>query len=249
MERTDSTGFGNIVVIQEDKTGYGVDSVLLAAFAAGETGAPSVTGGSRAADLGTGSGIVAFILHHKTDGAIINGFDVQPSAVERARMACRLNGLTTDIDFFMADVKDIPSLHPDLQGSFDAVLSNPPYFRMTPDEPGAADPDSRYIARHETTAGLSDFISCAAFLLKDSGSLYIVHRPDRLADIICAMRSSGIEPKTLQLVAPKHGRAANIALIHGVKGARSELKLLPELAVHTEDGGYTAEILRIYERK
>ena len=76
----------------------------------------------------------------------------------------------------------------------------------------------------------------------------MVHRPDRLSDIIYEMRSAGIEPKTLQMVVPRKGAAPNIMLIHGVKGAASELKVLPEITVHTSDNGYTEEILRLYER-
>ena len=249
MERTDQTGFGNIVVIQDGRTGYGVDAVLLAAFAAGETGAPAAVKGSRVADLGTGSGIVAFTLHNKTGGARITGFDVQPSAVDRAERACEMNGLTEDIGFICSDVNDLPDAYPGFQSDFDSVVSNPPYFRRTPDESGAADPDSRYIARHETSAGIEDFARCASYLLKASGSLYMVHRPDRLPDIICAMRSCGIEPKTMQFVAPQKGKAANIVLIHGIKGARPELHMLPDLAVHTEDGGYTDELLKLYGRE
>ena len=76
----------------------------------------------------------------------------------------------------------------------------------------------------------------------------MVHRPDRLADIITEMRAAGIEPKEMQLVVPRDGKAANIVLVHGVKGAGSELRMLPQIAVHTADGGYTDEILRYYER-
>ena len=76
----------------------------------------------------------------------------------------------------------------------------------------------------------------------------MVHRPDRLADIITEMRVSGIEPKEMQLVVPRDGKAANIVLVHGVKGAGSELRMLPQIAVHTADGGYTDEILIYYER-
>ena len=128
------------------------------------------------------------------------------------------------------------------------MITNPPYFRRTPDEPGAADPDERYVARHETTADISDFASVSANLLKNGGHLFMVHRPDRLADIITEMRVSGIEPKEMQLVVPRDGKAANIVLVHGVKGAGSELRMLPQIAVHTADGGYTDEILIYYER-
>ena len=248
MERTDDTGFGGIRVIQTKGSGYGVDAVLLAAFAAGETGAKGIQKKAakplRIADLGTGCGVVAFIMHHKLGDAVLTGYDISPSAIERARRACEMNSLAGDIDFVCCDIKDIDS-----SGEFDAVLTNPPYFRRTPDEPGAADPDDRYIARHETTADIADFAGVSAAMLKEGGSLYMVHRPDRLADIISEMRAAGIEPKEMQLVVPRAGEAANMVLIHGIKGAGPELRMLPEIAVHTADEGYTEEILRYYERE
>lgn len=243
MERTDDTGFGGIRVIQTKGDGYGVDSVLLAAFAAGETGAPGIAPGSRIADLGTGSGVVAFILHHKLGEAEITGYDIRSSAVDRARRACVLNGLADDISFEECDIKDI-----DGKGTFDAVVSNPPYFRRTPDEPGASDPDERYIARHELSADIADFTRIAALMLREGGSLCLVHRPDRLADIICAMREAGIEPKELQLVVPEAGKPANIVLVRGVRGAGPELRTLPVIEVRNKDGSYTGLILKIYER-
>ena len=252
MERIDDTGFGGIRVIQKKGSGYGVDAVLLAAFAAGESGASGLPKNAskplRIADLGTGSGIVAFILHHKLGGARISGYDVNPDAVDRAQRACSMNGLTEDIDFFCTDITDISGGESGLRGTFDAVVSNPPYFRRTPDEPGAADPDERYVARHETTADISDFARTAALMLRAGGSLYMVHRPDRLADIICELRSAGLEPKEMQLVVPVVGEPANIVLIHAVKGAGPELRMLPETAVHLPGGDYTEDILRYYER-
>lgn len=247
MERIDDTGFGGIKVIQTRGSGYGVDAVLLAAFATGETGAGGLRKKSavslRIADLGTGCGVIAFIMHHKLGGAKLTGYDISPAAIARAVRACDINGLADDIDFVCGDIKEI-----DAQGEYDAVLTNPPYFRRTPDEPGAADPDERYIARHETTADIADFTKTAAAMLKAGGSLYMIHRPDRLADIITEMRAAGLEPKEMQFIVPSAGRAANMVLIHGVKGAGAELRMLPEIAVHTADGGYTKVILKYYER-
>ena len=247
MERIDDTGFSGFRVIQTKGSGYGVDAVLLAAFAAGDTGAKGLEKGCtpplRVAELGTGCGVAAFILFHKLCGAKITGYDVNEEVIERANRACEMNGLAEEIDFACCDVKDIEA-----DGGWDAVISNPPYFRRTPDEPGAKDPDARYIARHETTADISDFAAAASRLMKEGGHLYMVHRPDRLVDIFHAFRASGIEPKELQFVVPKAGKPANIVLIHGVKGAGPELNMLPGIAVHTEDGGYTKEILEYYER-
>ena len=247
MERTDDTGFGGIRVIQVRGSGYGVDAVLLAAFAAGETGASGLRKKGaeplRIADLGTGCGVVAFIAHHKLGGARLTGYDISAAAIDRAQRACSMNGLTDDIDFICCDINDI-----DAPGEFDAVLTNPPYFRRTPDEPGAADPDERYTARHETTADIGDFAKTSAAMLKEGGSLYMIHRPDRLADIVSEMRAAGMEPKEMQLVVPRAGEAANMVLIHGIKGAGPELRMLPDIAVHTADSGYTKEILEYYER-
>ena len=85
-------------------------------------------------------------------------------------------------------------------------------------------------------------------MLRSGGSFYLIHRPDRLADIFTALRDSGLEPKEMQMVLPHPGEPANLVLIHAVKGAGPQLKMLPELAVHNTDGSYTESILRIYER-
>ena len=239
--RVDNTGFGDIKVIQNEGLGYGVDSVLLAAFAAGETGAKAIAEDSLVADLGSGSGIVGFIICHKIEGSRVVGIEKRASAVERARAAAELNGMTDRISFMESDVKDYDS-----DVKFDAVVSNPPYFRQE-----AAIPNNqgdKYVARHETTANIYDFGRVMAKLLDKGGDCYLVHRPDRLPDIFEAMRTNGIEPKELQMVVPRAGEAANIVLIHGIKGAGKELRLLPEIAVHTADGGYTELIERIYER-
>lgn len=245
--RIDDTGFGGIRVIQRRNFGYGVDSVLLAAFAAGETGARPLraTGAyPSAADLGTGCGIIAFVAAHKIPDLKIMGVEKSRDAYERASEACRMNGLEDRVSFVNCDILDIEGKH-----NYDAVLSNPPYFRRQAIPQGEMPDGERYTSRHETTADIGDFVRTAASMLVKGGSLYLVHRPDRLADIITEMRAAGIEPKELQMVVPSPGKSANIVLIHGILGAGPEMKILPELAVHTENGGYTADILRIYERK
>ena len=248
MQRIDDTGFGNIRVIQNKGYGYGVDAVLLAAFAAGETGARGIRSGARIADLGTDCGIVAFILTHKVRGSVLTGIEKREDAAARAAEAAVMNGLEDRVRVITADINDVSDSEEfaDLREAFDAVVSNPPYFRRNSAIPSAS--DDRYTARHETTADIGDFARTAAFMTGNGGSFYLVHRPDRLADIFAALRENGFEPKEMQLVVPSPGEPANIVLIHAVRGAGAELRMLPELAVHTEDGGYTEDILRIYER-
>lgn len=254
-ERLDDTGFGGIRVIQKKDFGYGVDSVLLAAFAAGETGAgrvSAVSGGRKGpviADLGTGNGIIAFIVAHKLKDSVITGIEKNPAAWDRAVRACRLNGLEDRISFENQDILDIAGRH-----DYDAVLSNPPYFRRDPHIESAETAQERgfesdrYISRHETTADFGDFAAAAASMLIKGGSFSLIHRPERLADIITAMRAADIEPKFLQMVVPTPGGEASMVMIKGIRGGRPALKVLPELAVHQSGGGYTEDILRIYER-
>jgi tRNA1Val (adenine37-N6)-methyltransferase len=179
---------------------------------------------------------------------VLTGIEKREEAAARASEAAVMNGLEDRVRIITADINDVSDSEEfaDLREAFDAVVSNPPYFRRNSAIPSAS--DDRYTARHETTADIGDFARTAAFMTGNGGSFYLVHRPDRLADIFTALRENGFEPKEMQLVVPSPGEPANIVLIHAVRGAGAELRMLPELAVHTEDGGYTEDILRIYER-
>ena len=252
MEQIDNIGFGGLKLIQDkEQFCYGVDAVILADFA--NSLYPEF---AHAVDLGTGNGIIPFILSYKNPDAVITGIEVQTAAVEMARRSCMMNGLSERIDFIEADVKDICSGSAASQeflsendmmpGSIDMVTCNPPYFIK-----GGAIPNSssaRFIARHETTAVLEDFVKAAAVLLKRQGHLFMVHRPSRLVDIFYYCRKHGLEPKDMRMVVPGNGEAANIVLIHCTKGGGKELRIMKELAVYGEDGDYSEEIHRIYER-
>ncbi|MBQ3520350.1 MAG: tRNA1(Val) (adenine(37)-N6)-methyltransferase [Firmicutes bacterium] len=251
MERIENTGFGNIKLIQDpEQFCYGVDAVILADFA--NSLYPAF---KKAADFGTGNGIIPLILSHKNSEAHITGVEIQPDAADMAMRSCRLNGLEEKINFVVADVFDIadgklgesindPAL---CEGAMDMVTCNPPYFVK-----GGAIPSSskaKFIARHETSAGVEDFIKAAAKLLKRKGHFFMVHRPSRLADIMYYCRKYGLEPKDMRMVVPKPGEAPNIVLIHCIKGGGRELNVMKELAVYNEDGSYSDEIEYVYERK
>ncbi|MBQ6582865.1 MAG: tRNA1(Val) (adenine(37)-N6)-methyltransferase [Mogibacterium sp.] len=250
-DRIDDTGFGGFRVIQGEGFRYGVDAVLLAAFAAGETGAAGIRRsrdpGPSIVDLGTGNGILPFILAHKIPESRITGIEVQEASFRRACRGVELNGLQERVAMIHADIADLlRSGEVPEEERADAVVTNPPYFRR-----GAAIPSAgseKETARHETTAGLREFLAFAAMLLNRGGDFYMVHRPSRLTDILTEMRAAGLEPKELQMVVPRAGEAANIVLVHGIRGAGAELRILPEIAVHGEGGTYTDLIRRIYER-
>ena len=243
MERIEEIGFGGLKLIQKPEAFcYGVDAVVLADFAC--SAFPRFR---KCVDLGTGTGVIPLIMSHKNKNAEFRGIDVQEGFVDMAGRSCLLNGLEHRISFHHGDVsKPDDDVFP--AGSADMVVCNPPYFSRGGAIPG--DNREKFIARHEASATVEDFIKTAAKLLEKKGHFCMVHRPSRLVDIFCCCRRHGLEPKDMRMVAPRQGRAPNIVLVHCVKGGGKELKLHNELYVYAADGAdYSDEIQQIYERR
>lgn len=242
--RFDETGFGNIGIYQApEEFCYGVDAVLLADFAA--RAARKRKKNCRIMDLGTGTGIVPLILSHKTEAGYIGCLEVQEHSFALVEKNVAHNHLEERIVPFHGDVSCFAG-EEELAGTFDVVTTNPPYFigggGLESKNPAKA------IARRETTGTLDDFLRLAAKLLRDKGDFYMVHRPDRLIDIAAGCRKYKLEPKELRFVSGKPMEKPNILLVHCVKYGNPELRVLPPLAVHKDDGSYTEEILNIYEK-
>ncbi len=235
-ERIDDIGFGGLKLIQ-DPGGfcYGVDAVLLADYA-------KVRPNSDVIDLGTGTGIVPLIISHKTSARRIVGIELQPEAAVLAARNVELNGLQGRIEIINSDVSEISGRFD--KGSFDAVVSNPPYMAGQAGVKNLS--EARMISRHETTADLEAFIRAASELLRFKGSLFLVHRPSRLVDILVLSRKYRLEPKRIRLVHPSRNAVPNIMLLHCTKNGNPELKFDKPLYIHKIGGGYTAELLRIY---
>ena len=143
---------------------------------------------------------------------------------------------------FLKDLKLVKERYD--QGSFEVVVSNPPYMR---NNSGFVNPDdSKAISRHEIAASLDDIITNAAYLLHENGRFYMVHRPFRLGEIISKMVSARLEPKRMRLVYPYVDKEPNMVLIEGIKGAGSEIKVESPLIVYEASGDYTEEIKKIY---
>lgn len=255
--RTDEIGFGTLKLLQNPKEFcYGVDAVILADFAA------SICGSYRyAADLGTGTGVIPFILHHKAadEQSRCFGLDFNEDSVALAQESSRLNDLSEKIRFGCGDIAELASCPRAKEfsgdplwkaamedGGFDVVTSNPPYFAKGSAIPSAA--SGKFRARHETTADLDAFLQAAAKILKRRGQFFLVHRPSRLVDLFESCRRWGLEPKTIRFVVPEAGQAPNIVLVHCVLGGGRELSYLPQLAVYNGSGHYSDDIQRIYER-
>lgn len=241
-ERIDEIGFGDLRLIQCPKEFcYGVDAVILADYATKNLKKkPDII-----VDLGTGTGVIPLILSHKTRANTIIGVEVQVDSYDRACRNVIINGLEERLSFVNEDVKDIENWAKELKGNVDVVISNPPYFISGGGITNDLTPKT--IARHETTAGLNDFLAAASYLLKPRADFFMVHRPSRLADICCYGRSNGLEPKGMCFVSPNMESAPNIVLVHMVKGGGKELKFQEPLAVYDSNGNYTEKLLEAYK--
>ena len=242
MESLEEIGFGGLKLLQsEEGFRFGIDAVLLADFAC-----RFCPDAKKVVDLGTGNGAAAFIISHKNQKASITGIDVQAKAIDLARRSRELNGLEDRMELLQCDVANLSEELPHLRGTADAVVSNPPYVAK-----GAGlinDGDSKFISRHETTAGIEEFVKAAVFLLKDRGHFFLVHRPSRMVDILFFCRKHALEPKNIRFVTPRKGAKPNIMLLHCVRGGGRELDHMPDLYVYDEEGNYSPEIIKIYEK-
>ena len=236
MERIDDLQYKGLKIIQNTNGFcFGVDSVLLTEFA------KDMKKNKTIVDLGTGTGIIGILLSKKVEASKVIGIEIQKDVAEMASRSVELNNLQNTMQILNEDVKNL-SLE---KNSFDYVVTNPPYKKVGTGIINKE--DKQIISRHETTVNLDEWIKVASNLLKDNGAIYMVHRPERLNEIIENLRKYRLEPKRIRFVYPKISKDANLVLIKAVKYANSFLKVEKPLIIYNEDGSYTDEILKIYE--
>jgi tRNA1Val (adenine37-N6)-methyltransferase len=220
------------------KKGYrfSIDTLLLAAFAR-ERLRGSV------ADLGTGSGVLPILLARAHDICSLTGFEIQPDLAELALRNVGLHDLGQRVSIEQADIKEIRSSHS--AESFDAAIANPPFYplgtgRINPGSQDAA-------ARHELLATLQDFISAAAYLIKNGGRFCAIFPASRSTDLLCTMRENKIEPKVLRCVHSRPDKPAVMLLVEGIKNAGSQTTILPPLAIYSAGQTYSPEVVSMFE--
>lgn len=236
-QRIDDLEYKGLKIIQ-DTEGFcfGIDSILLSDFA------KDIKQDSQVIDLGTGTGIIATLLCKKTKLKRIIGIEIQTQIAQMAEQSIKLNKLEDKFQIINTDIKNIETILP--PQSFDAIVTNPPYKKK---QTGLTNNNQKQlISRHETTATLEDFIKISNRMLKDKGNLYMVHRPDRLVDIIEILRKNKMEPKKIKFIHPNIEKEPNLVLIKATKNAKPFLKIEKPLYVYKENGEYTNEILKIY---
>ena len=239
-ERIDDLEFKGLKIIQNPEGFcFGIDSILLSDYA------KNIKSEAKVIDLGTGTGILGILLCGKTNAKKIIGVEVQEEVYDMARRSIELNNLQERFEVINQNINKLKSIYE--AGSFDVVVTNPPYKKVNT---GIKNEDEKkLISRHEIKANLEEFIEVSKYLLKDKGELYMVHRPDRLVDILSIMRKYKIEPKQIRFVCSNISKSPNLVLIKGVKNGGEFLKIEKNLYVYNFDGSYTNEILKIYNKE
>ncbi len=213
-ETIDELNINDLKIIQgNDDFKYGTDAVLLAEFA-------SVSSNAKVLDLCTGSGIIPLLLTAISSASHITAVEYFKHIAERAGRSVKLNSLEDKIDIICGDVKNISELIS--RESFEHVTVNPPYKTVNT---GAVNKnDYKTAARHEVLCTLDDVVKAADYALKFGGKLTMVHRADRICDLISTLRKYKIEPKRIAMVIHDIKLAPKLVLIEGKKGAKSGVK-------------------------
>ncbi|NFD78871.1 tRNA1(Val) (adenine(37)-N6)-methyltransferase [Clostridium botulinum] len=235
-ETLDDLQLNGIHVIQKKQAfRFGIDAVLLANF-------PTIKNGAKVVDLCSGTGIISFILAGKTNASNIIGIEIQKEIADMAKRSIKYNNLQEKVRFIEGDLKNLKLL----KGieKVDVVTVNPPYKTQGTGIININDKNA--ISRHEICCTLDDVVKAAKVLLKDKGKLYMIHRPDRIVDIMNVMRKYYIEPKLIRTIHPAVDKPPSMILIEGQKNGGKFLKWDRPLYIYDENNKYTNEVKRIY---
>ncbi len=223
-------GYDNLKIYQDDTMfKFSIDSVLLPNFV-------SITKKTKKIlDIGCGNGVIPIVLTTRTN-AKIDGVEIQSEVYDMAVKSVEYNKLDNQISIYNEDIKEYSKNNS--TDMYDTITCNPPYFK------GMVTNNSKNktFARHELSLNIDDIMKIAKKLLKNNGNIAIVHRTERLIDIISSMKNNNIEPKKIQFVYSKDNSPSNILLIEGTKNGKPGVKIMEPLYLHNSDHTYTDQL-------
>lgn len=235
---TEDSVFNGRIKCLQHRRGYrfSVDAVLLGNFVKPRPG-------ERILDLGCGCGIISLILAYRNQAVAITGLEIQPDLAELARENVRLNNWQKRITIVEGDLREIEEhIAP---GSFDWVISNPPYRRPGS---GRVNPEAEQaLARHEQVADLAGIVRAAGWGTRKRGRIVFIYPASRGAAVITELRNSGLEPKKMLPIFSYPGSPASLVIIEALKQGGEELTILPPFYIYRErDGQYSPEMEQYY---
>ena len=232
----DILGYKNRKIFQDtDCFSFSLDSIMLANFATIRLKDKKIV------DLGCGNGVIPLIMSLRCNKKII-GVELQSKVADMAKRSVDYNGLNDVIEIINTNMKDYVS--DETFESFDLITCNPPYFKVN-DKNFFNDNIEKIIARHEVEITLSELMVIVKKLLKNNGNFAIVHRTDRLMEILSEFRKSNIEPKRVRFVHEKRNKESTLVLIEGQKNGKVGLKVENPFILYNEDGSETEEYKKL----
>ncbi len=222
------------IIQRKDMFNFSLDTVLLANFCTINKDVDKIV------DFGTNNAAIPLLLSRRTDKKI-TGIEIQEEAIEIAKKNIELNNLTNQIDIIHDDIKNYVNYADKVK----LVVCNPPFFKVG-ERSNVNDNEYLQIARHEIKINLEEIIRSAATILDNKGRFAMVHRPDRMIEIINYMQKYDIEPKRIRFVYPKVNRESHIFLIEGMYKGNTGVKIESPLYAHEDDGTYSQEIRTMF---
>ena len=234
----DLVGYKDLKIYQDtDWFSFSLDSVLLPNFVTLNKNIDLIM------DLCCGNAPIPLILSTKTSAKIV-GIELQEDVYNLAKESVEYNKIDKQISILNMNIKDLKDKYSG--DSVDVITCNPPYFKYI-ESSNINEDIHKVIARHEKEITLEEIVDISHYLLKNNGCLAMVHRTDRLIEIISLFEKYGLEVKKLRFIYPKVNTESNMVLIEGRKNGNVGLKILPPLYAHNDDGSYTEEVLKMFE--
>lgn len=232
----DLLGFNLKIVQDTDYFNFSLDSVLLYNFL-------NIKQNMKIIDICSGNCPIPLMISKKTTSTIY-AVEIQKEIYNLGKESIEINHLEDSIKLLNMDAKELTNVFE--TDTFDLITCNPPYFKYT-EHSKKNDNEIKTIARHELKINLEDIIKLSRKLLKNNGSIVLVHRPERLTEIMILMKENNISPKRIQFIYPKENTDSNMIIIEGTKNGNNALKVMEPLIVHDSNGEYKEEIQKMFK--